>query len=157
MSRSSHIRASRTGSRVLRWPDPSPTKRTCSGPFSRGRWEETGTLWSANTDTLGVSVRRLAAACTGSVVGFDLPYISVSERRRHHADRREEQQARQRERGRTALRAGDDGASVELHKEVLGRKRNCDFPVKRTYVRRCFLSAHSFLLRWILEYSVALV
>ena len=45
---------------MLRWPDPSPTKRTCSGPFSRGRWEETGTLWSANTDTLGVSVRRLA-------------------------------------------------------------------------------------------------
>ena len=58
------------------------------------------------------------AACTGSVVGFDLPYISVSERRRHHADRREEQQARQRERGRTALRAGDDGASVELHKDA---------------------------------------
>jgi hypothetical protein len=53
------------------------------------------------------------------VVGFDLPYISVSERRRHHADRREEQQARQRERGRTALRAGDDGASVELHRSEM--------------------------------------
>ena len=64
---------------------------------------------------------RAAPGCTGSVVGFGRPHISVSKRRRHHADRREEQQARQRERGRTALRAGDDGSSVELHEVFSAR------------------------------------